>query len=321
MDNPVVHIYTDGSYSRQTKACGLGYYIECGKEKFKRVGGKILGTSHEMEMMAVLNALCFAEKNKFMDKKETVIIYSDSNSIVEHINTFKMINIVNQDLFRHQNSIWLKIAVFLQKYNIWGKWVKGHAHNKGNMIAHELANRGRQLAVKNTNFVLFDMDDIGEIDIVEEAHIDRIRKSIRHYNSEHPRENLEEKIKARVKSGKPLRTNNVVNINLDEKLVINLKVENNEMVVESGDDKANASFKESMHLLKKMFINSSAKTIVLNIEDPDLFKAFSFFQKAISNYQENITFIYEKDREMYRTISSGMKFLKNKKQDLYLKIA
>ena len=50
-----------------------------------------------------------------------------------------------------------------------------------------------------------------------------------------------------------------------------------------------------------------------------MYQAFSFFQKAIHNYQENISFLDERDKEMYKTISSGLKSLKNKKQDLFLK--
>lgn len=317
MNSSVINVYTDGSYDRNVKSCGLGYYIEHGKESFKRIGGKILGTSHEMEMLAVLNSLLFIDKHLKVNP-ERIVIHSDSNSIVEKINTFSMTNMVNEDVFRQQNSIWLKIVYFLQKYDVWGNWVKGHSSNRGNAIAHELANHGRLMAVKNLSFELFDMEDVGPVDVPEHEYTDTVRQKIREYNQQASKA-AEEEIKARIKSGKPLRSKKYVLINENEEFVINMAVEENKVEIKTTENKSTNNLRDSMLLLKQLFVNSRAKTLILNIQDKEMYQAFNFFQKAIHNYQENISFLDERDKEMYKTISSGLKSLKNKKQDLFLK--
>ena len=98
-----------------------------------------------------------------------------------------------------------------------------------------------------------------------------------------------------------------------------MAVEENKVEIKTTENKSTNNLRDSMLLLKQLFVNSRAKTLILNIQDKEMYQAFSFFQKAIHNYQENISFLDERDKEMYKTISSGLKSLKNKKQDLFLK--
>jgi len=174
------------------------------------------------------------------------------------------------------------------------------------------------MAVKNLSFELFDMEDVGPVDVPEHEYTDTVRQKIREYNQQASKA-AEEEIKARIKSGKPLRSKKYVLINENEKFVINMAVEENKVEIKTTENKSINNLRDSMLLLKQLFVNSRAKTLILNIQDKEMYQAFSFFQKAIHNYQENISFLDERDKEMYKTISSGLKSLKNKKQDLFLK--
>lgn len=320
MNSSTIHIYTDGSYDRKTRSCGFGYYVEWGKSTFRRIGGKILGRSHEMEMQAVLSALRFIKKKLGNTKPQQIIIFSDSNSIVQQINNFNMNKTIREDVFGEQNKEWTEIVHFLQEYMVWGEWVKGHAHNIGNNIADELARRGRLTAIKKLAFNLFEDNDRGEVSIDQTEARNKIFSEIQKrreqdlgiFNRKEEEERIKQRVMLRAKKLEEKRKA----VRLNESVSILLDVKQEDCVIILNETQQKHDIKNGLSQLKQIFIESNAEKICLGVNDPELFNALSFFQEAILNYQENISFINKKDNEMYNIISNGLKAIKNKKQSL-----
>lgn len=324
MNSSVIHIYTDGSYDRKTRSCGFGYYVSWGKETFRRIGGKIQGRSHEMEMQAVLSSLRFI-KSKLKNKKPNqIVIFSDSDSIVKNINNFSMNKMFNEELFGEQNELWNEIVTFMQEYTVWGEWVKGHSHNAGNNIADELARRGRLTAIKNLSFDLFESDDCGEISIDLMQARETIYSAIQKRHSKNvgifDRKSEEEKIKRRVMERAKNREEKRKAIRLNETMNIGLTVKNDDCTILIGKEQTQHSLFQGLAYLKQIFITSDVENICLQVNDPEIHSAMMFFQDAIFNHRENISFINEKDDGLYNIISNGLKALKNKKQLLTLSL-
>lgn len=129
MENIV--IYTDGSCLGNPGAGGWAAIIKNGEEEVVLKGGEPDSTNNRMEMKAVIEALKWALKNA-PDKK--IEIYSDSSLVINSIkNGWK--RKTNIDLWEEFDDVMSK----LKRLNIQWHWVKGHADNKMNQRADEVA--------------------------------------------------------------------------------------------------------------------------------------------------------------------------------------
>ncbi len=135
-------IYTDGACQGNPGPGGWGYVIlDDGTAGAERCGGERKTTNNRMEMQAVIEAL------RALRKGEEVTIYTDStylkNGITSWIHKWKRNGwktsagqpVKNDDLWREMLQLTEPRAVTF-------RWVKGHAGNRWNERADELARKG-----------------------------------------------------------------------------------------------------------------------------------------------------------------------------------
>jgi len=138
-------IYTDGACSGNPGPGGWAAIILVNNEVQNMLSGSEKNTTNnQMELMAPIKAI-----QKFKKKSEIVIV-TDSNYVKDGItiwikrwekNGWKTASkkpIKNKDL-------WKKLKNLSSKHSIKWVWVKGHAQNKFNNLADQLAQR----AIKN----------------------------------------------------------------------------------------------------------------------------------------------------------------------------
>ena len=138
-------IYTDGACSGNPGPGGWGAVIFDNKNNQTNISGKEKNTTNNrMEILAAIMAL------KKIKSNSQITIYTDStyvkNGITEWMfnwkkNDWKTTNkkpVKNKDL-------WIKLDKLCEKNKVSWKWVKGHATNKYNNLADQLATS----AIKN----------------------------------------------------------------------------------------------------------------------------------------------------------------------------
>ncbi len=128
----IIEIYTDGSCKGNPGPGGWAATIlkEEADKPFAVVHGNTLHTTNNrMEMMAVIEALKFIEKNNLRNKKIT--LHSDSNLIIQTI---------NMGWKRKKNlDLWMQFDSLNSELNIKYVWVRGHANNKWNEYTDKIA--------------------------------------------------------------------------------------------------------------------------------------------------------------------------------------
>ena len=137
----MIEIYTDGACSGNPGIGGWGAVIlETDKEPYFLNGGDKDTTNNRMELTAAIKALSFFKESK------TITLVTDSKYVKDGIekwihnwklNGWKTANkkpVKNKDL-------WLKLDYEINKHSIVWNWVKGHANNKYNEKADELARK------------------------------------------------------------------------------------------------------------------------------------------------------------------------------------
>ena len=132
-------IYTDGACSGNPGKGGWAAIILNEKSIQSNVsGGENSTTNNRMELMAPIMAL-----NK-IKKSSEIIIYTDSkyvkDGITEWIKKWKLNNWKSANKKPVKNKdLWIKLDNSCQKHRVSWRWVKGHAENKFNNLADELA--------------------------------------------------------------------------------------------------------------------------------------------------------------------------------------
>ncbi len=129
MENSEIHIHTDGSCSGNPGPGGWGAVIHFNDEEIKISGGEKDTTNNRMEMTAIIEALKWLREKDILER--SIEIFSDSNLIIQTMNKGWKKK-ANQDL-------WAEIDKQRAWLNIKWTWVKGHADNKYNNLADELA--------------------------------------------------------------------------------------------------------------------------------------------------------------------------------------
>ena len=152
-----LEIYTDGSCKKLgTNATfgGWAFIALRGGERIYEVAGSEYGTTNQrMELLAIRNALEFAQKNRHAS--ENVIIYSDSAYAVncyvqEWYTTWQRngwINSKGEDVANQ--DLWIGIIPFFDNYWYLFSKVQGHKNNYWNNECDRLAQQAAQTLKDN----------------------------------------------------------------------------------------------------------------------------------------------------------------------------
>jgi ribonuclease HI len=138
-------IYTDGACSGNPGPGGWGAVIFDNDNKQKNISGSEENTTNNrMELSAAIMAL------KEVNTNSEITIYTDStyvkNGITEWVLKWKENGWKNSNKEPVKNKdLWQKLDNLCKQNTINWKWVKGHASNKYNNLADELATK----AIKN----------------------------------------------------------------------------------------------------------------------------------------------------------------------------
>ena len=151
-----IEIYTDGACSGNPGIGGWGViiYTKINTAEIKTeelFGGSENTTNNRMEMQAIIQSLQKIKNEQ--DKK--IVIYTDSKYIQQGITTWikqwkknKWHTSAKKPV--KNKDLWVLIDNMITLLNIEWVWVKGHSTNKGNILADQLANKGKALYNKNT---------------------------------------------------------------------------------------------------------------------------------------------------------------------------
>ncbi|MBU1151292.1 ribonuclease HI [Patescibacteria group bacterium] len=129
MENGKIKIHTDGSCLGNPGPGGWGAVIHHDSEQVELSGGAKNTTNNRMEMQAIIEALEWVRAHGC--EGCNIEIYSDSSLIIKTM-TEGWKKKANTDL-------WGEIEKLSAWLNIKWIWVKGHASNKYNNLADELA--------------------------------------------------------------------------------------------------------------------------------------------------------------------------------------
>lgn len=138
-------IYTDGACSGNPGPGGWGAVIFDNDNNQTNISGKEKNTTNNrMEILAAIMAL------KKIKSNSQITIYTDStyvkNGITEWMFNWKKNDWKTASKKPVKNKdLWIKLDKLCQKNKVSWKWVKGHATNKYNNLADQLATS----AIKN----------------------------------------------------------------------------------------------------------------------------------------------------------------------------
>jgi ribonuclease HI len=144
---PKVIIHTDGACSGNPGPGGWGALLQYNDINKKLFGHELNTTNNRMEMTAAIEAL------RALKKTCNVKIYTDSKylqqGITEWIHKWIQNNWYKNNNIPIKNAdLWQNLYTEISKHDIIWHWVKGHSNNIGNIIADQLAVKGKETAIK-----------------------------------------------------------------------------------------------------------------------------------------------------------------------------
>lgn len=148
---PYLEIYTDGGCDPNPGPGGwAAILIFPGKNAEKELSGwEILTTNNRMELTAAIEAL------KTLKQPCRIELYTDSDylkrGITEWISKWKQQNWMRKDGEIPNSDLWQELDALCKQHEINWQWVKGHAGNKYNERADELASAAMPRAEQKIN--------------------------------------------------------------------------------------------------------------------------------------------------------------------------
>lgn len=134
-----VKIYTDGACSGNPGPGGWGAILEYNGIKKELSGGVLMTTNNRMELLAVIESL------KKIKEPCEIVLYSDSNYIVQAINEGWAQKWKANGWMRNKkdpalnSDLWEELLQLLELHTVQFIWVKGHAENEYNNRCDVLA--------------------------------------------------------------------------------------------------------------------------------------------------------------------------------------
>jgi ribonuclease HI len=144
----VIRIYTDGACAGNPGPGGWGGLLQYGNISKTINGYELDTTNNRMEIRAVIESLKMLKRSC-----NSVEIYTDSKYVQLGI-TMWIHNWLKNNWRTCQNKpvkncdLWNELHCAVTQHRVSWHWVKGHANNAGNEIADQLANEGKQTAIR-----------------------------------------------------------------------------------------------------------------------------------------------------------------------------
>ncbi len=136
----MITVYTDGACSGNPGKGGWGVVILINKDEIFLNGGDNNTTNNKMELTAAIEAL------KHFKKRENITLITDSKYVKDGIQTWiknwKKNNWKTSAKKPVKNKeLWIELDDLITRHHVNWEWVKGHAGNKYNEKADDLARR------------------------------------------------------------------------------------------------------------------------------------------------------------------------------------
>ncbi len=136
-----VEVYTDGACSGNPGIGGWGVVILIdNNQPIHLHGGMNNTTNNQMELKAIIQAL------KYFDSPISFTLYTDSKYVKDGIQSWIISWKKNGCKTTAKKPVknkglWIRLDKQIQNHNISWQWIRGHAGNKYNELADELARK------------------------------------------------------------------------------------------------------------------------------------------------------------------------------------
>ncbi len=137
MNNPQVHIYTDGAARGNPGPGGYGIVMEwVGKPYRKEFSqGYKHTTNNRMELLAVIEAL-----KKLKNPDTSAIVFTDSKYVADAVEKRWVFNWEKKGFKDRKNvDLWIDFLKEYRKHNVRFQWIKGHNEHPQNERCDQLA--------------------------------------------------------------------------------------------------------------------------------------------------------------------------------------
>jgi ribonuclease HI len=136
-----VEVWTDGGCKGNPGPGGWGAILLYGKVEKDLSGGEAHTTNNRMELTAAISAL------EALKRPCKVVLHTDSqyvrNGVMSWMRNWKRNGWLTAEKAPVKNEdLWRRLDAATERHEIDWRWVKGHAGNKMNERADELARRG-----------------------------------------------------------------------------------------------------------------------------------------------------------------------------------
>ena len=126
----IVTIVSDASFCPKSGAAGYGVWIASnrGKKAFGNQFRHKMTSSNEAEVCAIVNAICFALKTRYLIASDTLVIDTDCRAAIQLLNRRR-----KSSTKREQTALEIYTSL-VTKYNltVYMKHVKAHTKSKDN---------------------------------------------------------------------------------------------------------------------------------------------------------------------------------------------
>ncbi|MEE2773074.1 MAG: ribonuclease HI [Bacteroidota bacterium] len=146
MQQPTVHMYTDGAARGNPGPGGYGVILEWVGKPYKKEfsAGYKHTTNNRMELLAVIEGL-----KKLKNPGTSVLVFTDSKYVADAVNKGWVFNWEKKAFVNRKNpDLWMEFLKVYRKHQVKFQWIKGHNDHPQNERCDALAviaSKGKKL--------------------------------------------------------------------------------------------------------------------------------------------------------------------------------